>query len=69
MSAESNAVVRFETQLREEQRKTTECLADIQQFLSRDTSKTRGELARVLREQAALIQAGVETDIFFEGCL
>lgn len=46
----------------EEKRKTAECLADVCQFLSHDTSSTRRQLVEVLLQRAEIIIAQVRTD-------
>jgi hypothetical protein len=52
----------LESGFQEEKRKTAECLADVRQFLSHDTSPTRRQLARVLHERAFMIETEVSLE-------
>jgi NurA-like 5'-3' nuclease len=54
--------VLLEEKFREEKRKTAECLADVQQFFSHDTSPTRLQLALALRQRAEVIEAEASLD-------
>lgn len=45
--------------------RTKECLADVIQLLSHDTSPTRRQLAEVLRRQAELIGSESQIDSLF----
>lgn len=47
-----------------EREKTKECLADVQQLLSHDTSSTRKQLIEVLQGRIALIRAEISLDRF-----
>jgi hypothetical protein len=42
---------------KQEEERTKECLADLIKFLSHDTSLTRRQLAKTLRERAELIDS------------
>jgi len=48
----------------EEGERTKESLADVVQLLSHDTSPTRLQLARTLRERASIIETEFENDRF-----
>lgn len=54
------AVIRSDMDFAEEQLRTAECLADVQQFLSHDTSPTRMQLAQTLRLRADVIEAEIK---------
>lgn len=49
-------------EFKEEHRRTAECLADVQQFFSHDTSVTRRQLVEALRQRAAVIEAEISID-------
>lgn len=55
---------RFDREFAEEKRKTAICLADVQKFLSHDTSPTRKQLAETLRARAELIESGGLTETY-----
>lgn len=69
MTEASPAVARVRAELAEERRKTEECLADVQQFLSHDTSASRVELTRALRQRADFIESQVRGDRAFSRML
>ncbi len=50
----------------EEQGKTEEVRKDLIQFLSHDTSSTRAQFVKMLRERADMIELSRRQDRFFE---